>query len=66
MDSLIFLSGTAVFSTEQQPGSVLVASMGERDEQLCTKGSEQALKAMFGCLKPWGHVVRERTEVDDS
>lgn len=29
--------------------------MGERGEQLWTKGSE--LKAMFGCLKPGGHVV---------
>lgn len=27
MDSLIFLSGKAVFSTEQQPGSALVALM---------------------------------------
>ena len=66
LDSLIFLSGTAVFSTEQQPGAVLVALMGERGELLCTKGSERALKATFGCLKPRGHVVRERTEVGDS
>lgn len=34
--------------------------MGERGELLCTKGSEQALKATFGCLKPQGHVVRLR------
>lgn len=34
--------------------------MGERYELLCTKGSKQALKATFGCLKPRGHVsVRE-------
>ncbi len=55
MDSLIFLSGTAVFSTEQQPGSVLVALMGERGELLCTKDSEQALKATFGCLRAQRH-----------
>lgn len=34
--------------------------MGERGEPLCTKGSEQALNAMFGCLKPRGHVVSLR------
>lgn len=60
MDSLIFLSGKAVFSTEQQPGSVLVALMAERGELLCTKGSEQALKATFVFLKPQGHVVSLR------
>lgn len=47
LDSLIFLSCTAVFSTEPQPGSQLVALMGERGKLLCTKGSEQALKATF-------------------
>lgn len=60
MDSLIFLSGKAVFSTEQQPGSVLVALMAKRGELLCIKGSEQALKATFGFLKPKGYVVSLR------
>lgn len=50
----------AVFSTEQQPGSVLVALMGERGNLLCTKGGEHPLKATFCCLKPLGHVVSMR------
>lgn len=56
MDSLIFLSGTAVFSAEQQPGSVLVSLMGERGEYLCISGSEQAIKAMGVCLKARGVI----------
>lgn len=76
MDGLIFLSGTSVFSTEQQPGSVLVPSMGERGELLCTlRGNEQAFKGHFRLFAApgggWGlgvggHVAAERTEVGDS
>lgn len=44
-----------------QPCSLLVALMGEREASLlCTKGSGQALKATFGCLKPRAHVVSLR------
>lgn len=48
LDGLIFLSGKAVFSTEQQPGSALVALM--------IRFGPKVVNVSTGAFFPGGHI----------